>query len=135
MSHSHKVALAIKHLQEGNHVLGYGHAEKPEPTFYNPKLYPCLFPWLFPYRTGGISNELMLHNVHPRTQIKHYPNYHDRRFQVDEYFPYIAFNQYQIKSSSQGAFVLIEKRKMGYVAEEILDLDIDVLTALIDRGK
>ncbi|KAI4517648.1 hypothetical protein K525DRAFT_174774, partial [Schizophyllum commune Loenen D] len=48
-------SAALEHLQNGRSVLGIGHDEKPEGIFDNPKAYPAMFPWLFPYGLGGIG--------------------------------------------------------------------------------
>ena len=42
-------ALAAKHLDNGGKVLAIGHSPDPQSIWKNPKLYPQIFPWLFPY--------------------------------------------------------------------------------------
>ena len=37
-------SLALKHICEGDSVLGITHAEKPQLIFSNPSLYPQIFP-------------------------------------------------------------------------------------------
>ena len=135
LSHDQRVAIAIKHLKSGGKVLGYGHAEKPQSIFHNPQLFPGMFPWLFPYGRGGFENSTIVHSVQKKTHVRYLLDYYDRRFQTDEYFCFVAFNQEQITRSSDGGYVLVEKRKVPDVASKILDLDMNVLTTLINRGR
>src|SRR6267154_3207374 len=48
-------AMAAKHLDDGGKVVAIGHFKEPQSIWKNPKLYPQMFPWLFPYGLGGIS--------------------------------------------------------------------------------
>ncbi|EIW61749.1 uncharacterized protein TRAVEDRAFT_105289, partial [Trametes versicolor FP-101664 SS1] len=61
--------------------------------------------------------------------------YADRRFQVDRYFPFVAFNQEQIRASTTGGFLLTERAHFKDVAAKILSTDKEVLQGLIDKGK
>ncbi|TFK79178.1 hypothetical protein K466DRAFT_445709, partial [Polyporus arcularius HHB13444] len=58
----------------------------------------------------------------------------DRRFQTDRCFPFIVFNQDQIRSSAQGGYLLTARKNFTHVAEKILALDRNALQALIDRS-
>ncbi len=61
--------------------------------------------------------------------------YHDRRFQMDEYFPFLVFNQRQIKACSKEGFVLTECRNFNNVVEKILNVNTYALSAMVARGK
>ncbi|KZT18401.1 hypothetical protein NEOLEDRAFT_1050152, partial [Neolentinus lepideus HHB14362 ss-1] len=61
--------------------------------------------------------------------------YGDRRFQTDYYFPFILFNQQQIKNSSKGGYLLTERKNYRDVARKVLDIDMNALETLIERGK
>lgn len=130
-----KIVEAIKHIQEGNPVIAYGHSSDPESIYGNPQLYPDMFPWLFPYGFGGFANDLMLKPVARRTHIQSLLMYYDRRFQMDEYFPFLVFNQDQIKSASCGGYLLTERKNFDHIADRILSLNRSALSRLIDKGK
>ncbi|TFY51361.1 hypothetical protein EVJ58_g10611 [Rhodofomes roseus] len=72
--------LSADQLVDGKPMLAYGHGAAPSSMYHNPELFPGLFPWLFPYGLGGFENEYI--------QTK-----------TDEYFPFIVFNQEQIRGS------------------------------------
>jgi hypothetical protein len=90
-------AIATKHLDDGGKVLAIGHMKEPQSIWKNPKLYPQMFPWLFPYGLGGISHECQKHRMSDAEHKHHLLMYHDKRFQMDPHFPLIAFNHEQIK--------------------------------------
>ncbi|KAJ6490016.1 hypothetical protein C8R45DRAFT_1053229 [Mycena sanguinolenta] len=55
-------AKALEHWKNGGGTLGVGHANEPTSMYRNVQLYPQMFPWLFPYRKGGIG-----HSEHQRS--------------------------------------------------------------------
>ncbi|KAI0355614.1 hypothetical protein OH77DRAFT_1359515, partial [Trametes cingulata] len=61
--------------------------------------------------------------------------YADRRFQTDRYFPFVVFNQEQVRASTTGGYLLTERANFKSVADKILNTDKDVLQKLIDRGR
>lgn len=104
-------ARAARHLRvEDKKVLLIGHGEKPESIYNNPSLYPMTFPWLFPYGLGGIgsANDQNV-NISDMMHKRRLLMYHDKRFQLDEYFPLVAFNQEQIKGGTTGGYLLTER--------------------------
>ena len=50
-------AIALDHLDNMGKIMAIGHNSNPESIWRNPLLYPQMFPWLFPYRLGGISHD------------------------------------------------------------------------------
>lgn len=128
-------AVTTLHLRSGGQILGYGHSAQPESIFHNRKMLPGLFPWLFPYGLGGLENENATISVPRRSHIRWFMNYVDRRFQVDDYFPFLVFNQQQIRASSKGGFALIERSNYPEVVEKLLNLNADALSDMVARGK
>ncbi|TFK50561.1 hypothetical protein OE88DRAFT_1602473, partial [Heliocybe sulcata] len=59
--------------------------------------------------------------------------YFDKRFQMDQYFPIIAFNQEQIKSSTSGGFLLAERRSFDDITDRLLSIDKSTLSDLSQR--
>ncbi|KAI5827101.1 hypothetical protein K523DRAFT_201518, partial [Schizophyllum commune Tattone D] len=121
-------SAALEHLQSGRSVLGVGHDDKPEGIFDNPKAYPAMFPWLFPYGLGGVGMHLegsksMSSMVHKR----HLLMYHDKRFQTDLYFPIIAFNHEQIKASSSASNILVKRADFPRIVNKLTVINLTVL--------
>ena len=134
MSYDAKVAHAVKHFNSGQPMLAFGHNDNPASMYHNPSLYPGMFPWLYPYGLGGFENPNITTRLSRIEHIRHLLMYADRRFQTDEYFPLIAFNQEQIRGSTRGGYLLTKRSNFEAAANKILGIDRDALQALIDRA-
>ena len=121
--------IALRHWNNHGAALGISHDASPQSIYNNPSLYPQIFPWLFPYGLGGIGSTKLSDQVH-----KHYLlMYHDKRFQRDPCFPFVAFSHQQVKSSTTGGFLLAETRKFNDIAERLLNINQDVLQNIAQR--
>ena len=108
------------HLQSEGCVLAIGYAENPESLYDNPQLYPLMFPWLFPYGLCGIGNTLQDEKLSDMLHKCHLLMYYNKRFQLDQYFPFIAFNHEQIKNSTTGGFLLADRQSFETIADWLL---------------
>jgi hypothetical protein len=126
-------SLGMLHLRSEGRVLAIGHSEKPESLYDNPMLYPLMFPWLFPYGLGGIGNTFRDKKLPDIQHKRHLLMYYDKRFQTDQYFPFIAFNHEQIKNCTSGGFLLADKQSFDTITDRLLGLDLDVLEFLTQR--
>ena len=124
---------ALEHLDKNGISVGFRHEEKPESMYNNPQVYPQMFPWLFPYGLGGISQPHLKFALSSKAHKKWLLMYHDKRFQKDLYFPMIAFNHEQMKSSSTRSFLLTKRRNFPSVAKQLLSLKPGVLEAISKR--
>ena len=121
---------ALQHLNSQGKILAIGHAQEPESIWHNPQLYPQMFPWLFPYGLGGIGSVPRLsESEHKRRLLM----YHDKRFQLDQDFPFIAFSHEQIKTTSTQSYLLADKKIFEDIKQRILSVDSKVLASLSDR--
>ncbi|TFK62061.1 hypothetical protein BDN72DRAFT_872626 [Pluteus cervinus] len=59
--------------------------------------------------------------------------YHDKRFQTDTYFPFVAFSHGQIKAAVSGSFVIVDRENFDQISERVLGLDVSVLNDLSER--
>ena len=124
---------ALQHFKQGGKAMGITHAQEAESIYDNPQLYPQMFPWLFPYGYGGIGNTRQQNKVSDMLHKRHLLMYHDKRFQKDPYFPLIAFNQEQIKSSVTGGFLLASRENFSTIAQRLLHVKESVLSALVAK--
>ena len=58
--------------------------------------------------------------------------YYDKRFQWDIAFPFVAFSHEQIKATTTGSFLLTGRAKFKAIAEQLLNVNQEVLA---DIGK
>ncbi|KAK0447509.1 hypothetical protein EV421DRAFT_1680099, partial [Armillaria borealis] len=61
--------------------------------------------------------------------------YHDKRFQTDPSFPFVAFSHEQIKASTTGGYLLAKKEKFHEITDRIMRLDENTLTSISERLK
>lgn len=129
-------ALCLQSLTKGQKVLSIGRSEKPENTFFNPQLYPRMFPWLFPYGYGGLDNDRGI----PRTKdisSLHWKRrllmYHDKRFQKDRSFSLVAFNHEQVRDAVTASSFVTNRHNFNEITDRILNVDPDILNALAIR--
>ena len=121
--------IALRHWNNRGAALAVSHGSSPLSIFNNPNLYPQIFPWLFPYGLGGIGSTFLSDKAHKR----HLLMYHDKRFQKDICFPFVAFSHQQIKASTMGGLLLAETRNFDNIANRLLSVNQDVLNDLAKR--
>ncbi|KAJ6517768.1 hypothetical protein DFH09DRAFT_940120 [Mycena vulgaris] len=125
-------AIALEHVTHDGGVLGIGRSEHPISMYDSVDAYPGMFPWLFPYGKGGIG-----HNSHKYKQGEAFRKksllvYHDKRFQMDPYFPMIAFN-HKLKAASTGSKLLADRSKFNAVKTRLNAINPEVAGDIADR--
>lgn len=122
--------IALKHWQSNGKALRVGHSDDPRSMFNDPSLYPQMFPWLFPYGLGGVGacTSGLSVKAHKRNLLM----YHDKRFQTDTEFPFVAFSHEQVKAATSGGFLAVNKNNFDEMAERLLSVNQAVLE---DIGK
>ena len=90
-------------------MLAISHDDSPQSIYNNPNLYPQIFPWLFLYGLGGIGATMtkLSEKLHKHRLLM----YHDKRFQHDVCFSFVAFSHQQVKASTTGGFLLAETHR------------------------
>ena len=125
-------AIATKHLDDGGKVLAIGHSKEPPSIWKNPKLYPQMFPWLFPFGLGGIGHQWQKHKLSDVEHKQHLLMYYDKCFQKDPHFPLITFNHEQIKDSTKGGYILAKQKSFDNTANYLHQINSDVLTDITE---
>ncbi|KAJ3911824.1 hypothetical protein F5877DRAFT_15166, partial [Lentinula edodes] len=59
--------------------------------------------------------------------------YHDKRFQLDHSFPFVAFSHQQVKASTSQSFLLAESQKFGDISARFMSIDKLVLQNIASR--
>ncbi len=122
-------AMALRHLNNEGKILAVGHSENFESMWDNPQLYPQMFPWLFPYGTGGIGATELSDKEHKKWLLM----YHDKHFQTDINFPFVAFSHSQMKQSSTQSYLLVDQSRFQHITERLLNLDQNVLADITEK--
>src|ERR1700678_3111244 len=122
-------AMALRHLNSGGKMLAVGHSDKIESMWNNPQLYPQMFPWLFPYGLGGIGSA----NISDKEHKRHLLMYHDKRFQTDINFPFVAFSHEQVKANTTQGFLLVDQSRFTDISQRLMNIDWTILNELTRR--
>ncbi|TFK60038.1 hypothetical protein BDN72DRAFT_779916, partial [Pluteus cervinus] len=59
--------------------------------------------------------------------------YHDKRFQTDSYFPFVAFSHEQIKACTTGGFLTTDRGNFDQISDRLLALNPAALDSLANR--
>ncbi|KAJ3819329.1 hypothetical protein F5880DRAFT_1440583, partial [Lentinula raphanica] len=126
MTTQQMMGYAAQHLDNEGKFLRISHSSSPESLWNNPQLYPKMFPWLFPYGLGGLGSS-NCRSFSEASHLKFLMLYHDKRFQMDESFPFVAFSQQQIKAGTSQAFLMADSNKFDAISSRFLSVDKKVL--------
>ncbi|KAJ6481222.1 hypothetical protein C8R47DRAFT_982585, partial [Mycena vitilis] len=126
-------AVALQHLTQKGDMLAIGRNDVPESMYHNLQAYPGMFPWLFPYGKGGIGHPTHKNKLADMTHKRNLLLYFDKRFQTDMYFPMVAFNQEQLKGSTQGSNILVKRSKFADISRRLLAMNPEVAANIADR--
>ena len=127
-------AMALRHLNSGGKVLAIGHSDHLESIWNNLQLYPQMFPWLFPHGLGGIGTTSLSHKEHKH----HLLMYHNKRFQTDINFPFVAFSHKQIMANLTQSFLLADQTRFGDISDRLMNVDwttLNNLTTQLEAGE
>ncbi|KAJ3820792.1 hypothetical protein F5880DRAFT_1487394, partial [Lentinula raphanica] len=127
-------ARALQHLDDGGKFMRTSHSNKPESIYNNPHLYPKMFPWLFPFGLGGIgSSRLSSASLSDEKHKSLLMLYHDKRFQTDLSFPFVAFSHEQVKAATTQSYLVANSRKFEDITSRLLSVNKDTLNDLATR--
>ncbi|KAJ7637964.1 hypothetical protein DFH06DRAFT_1002091 [Mycena polygramma] len=125
--------VALQHLMRDGKMLGIGRSEKPVSMYNTVEAYPGMFPWLFPYGKGGIGHPTHNHKQADIIRKKSLLMYHDKRFQMDTYFPMIAFNHEQMKAASWGSKLVAKRSGFHAIVRRLRNVDPNVAENIANR--
>jgi len=111
-------------------VLAVGRSKTAESLYNNPSLYPRMFPWLFPYGLGGMGDNK---GISDTAWMKARLMYHDKRFQLEGFFPLILNNHEQIRQATTGGFLMTNRKNFDKVVNRVMNIDKNCLLSLSER--
>lgn len=86
-------AAAVRHMkQQGKPFLQVPRNPMPVREYFNPELFPRMYPTLFPYGVGGLEDHSRAIAIGFNRHLKHLFRLADRRFQEHYSFLFAAFN-------------------------------------------
>ncbi|EAU85037.2 hypothetical protein CC1G_04133 [Coprinopsis cinerea okayama7 len=123
-------ARAFRHLNNRGKFLVVGHESEPLSLWNSPNIYPQMFPWLFPYGLGGVGS---VPGTSQKAHKRHLLFYHDKRFQLDPTFCFVAFSHEQMSLAQNQGHLIVDRSQFNDVSSRLLSVDPNVLQNLINR--
>jgi len=118
--------IVLKHWNNGSGALAVSHSAKSKSIYNNLGLYPQAFLWLFPYGLGGIGTTVLSNKAHKCFLLM----YHNKRFQYNVTFPFIAFSHLQMKAAISAGFLLADSSKFHDITNRLLSVDQEILASI-----
>jgi hypothetical protein len=132
-------AAALRHIK--NKSGGYieiPHDPTPVNEFFNPELFPMIYPTLFPYGIGGFENQKRTSRVSMKRHVKHLFNLVDRRFQEHYSFLFTSFNILQRRQSLLHTSLRVKRQNFQAVAHSFASVSSQAMshqvTERVSRG-
>ena len=131
-------AAALRHIKKkGGGYIEIPHDPTPVNEFFNPELFPMIYPTLFPYGIGGFENVQRSVRVSMKRHVKHLFNLSDRRFQEHYSFLFTVFNILQRRQILLHSSLKVKRRNFDSIARSFASMSSEAVhkvTECVARG-
>ena len=131
-------AAAVRHIKKrGGGYVEIPHDPAPVNEFFNPELFPMIYPTLYPYGIGGFENIQRTTRVSMKRHVKHLFNLSDRRFQEHYSFLFTVFNILQRRQLLLHSSLKVKQRNFRSVAHSFASVSPEAVhrvTECVARG-
>lgn len=132
---SHQLkAAALRHAKRGGSFIQIPHDPNPVNEFFNPVMFPMLYPTLFPYGIGGFEDSRRAVLIGFENHVKHMLALNDRRFQEHYSFMFVAFNVIQRRRLLLHTSLRVKRKNFDNWARMFADVSVDAIHALAERA-
>ena len=126
-------AAALRHAKRGGSFIQVPHDEEPLNEFFNPSMFPMIYPSLFPYGTGGFEDRRRVVPIGLENHVKHVLTLTDKRFQEHYSFMFVAFNVIQRRKLLLHTSLRVKRNNFDSWARRFTDVSVEAVRALSDR--
>ena len=131
-------AAAIRHIKnKGGGYLQIPHDPVPVNEFFNPEMFPMIYPTLFPYGIGGFENLSRHTPLTMQKQVTHLFSLTDRSFQEHYSFLFTAFNILQRRSLLLHTSLKVKKSNFPAIAADFCSISprsIHIVSERVAQG-
>lgn len=131
-------AAAVRHLKKkGGGYIEIPHEPEPVNEFFNPNLFPMIYPTLFPYGIGGFEDSSCSVKLSMKRYVKHLFNLADRRFQEHYSFLFTVFNILQRREILLHSSLKVKKSNFDDIAKNFASVSpesVHIVSERIGRG-
>ncbi len=127
-------AAAVRHIKKrGGSYSKITHDPEPVKEFYNPELFPMMYPTLFPYGVGGMEDRSWRRPLSLKSHVKRLFNLNNTRFQTHNSFLFSVFNMLQRCSMLLHTSLKVKKSSFLSVARQFAHVSPSALHAVSER--
>ncbi len=127
-------AAAVRHIKwKGGGYIEINHDPVPVEEFYNPRLFPMMYPTLFPYGIGGMEDRTRVRPISLKRHVKHLFELNDTRFQQHHSFLFSAFNMLQRRSMLLHTSLKVKKASFPSIAKSFARVSADAIHIVAER--
>jgi len=105
-------------------------AENPEPEYGNPRLFPGMFPTLFPFGTGGFDDDLRPVPINFRSQAEYFLDLADHSFRAHRCFIFHALNIHQRRTVHLWSGLTVRKARYNAIAPILTSVDPQLIDSV-----
>lgn len=131
-------AAAVRHVKKkGGGYIEVPHDPKPVDEFFNPDMFPMIYPTLFPYGIGGFEDCNRSTKLSMKRHIKHLFSLRDRRFQEHYSFLFTAFNILQRRAVLLHSSLKVKRSNFDSIAADFASVSpeaVHVVSERVSRG-
>jgi len=127
-------AAALRHAKRGGSFIQVPHDAEPLNEFFNPTMFPMLYPSLFPYGIGGFEDRRRAVAIGLENHIKHVLALTDRRFQEHYSFMFVAFNMNQRRKLLLHMSLRVKRNNFDSWARRFVDISMEAVQTLSERA-
>ncbi|KIK53155.1 hypothetical protein GYMLUDRAFT_179343, partial [Collybiopsis luxurians FD-317 M1] len=124
---------ALRHIKRGGGYVSIGHDPTPVNEFFNPSLFPLIYPTLYPYGIGGFEDHKRCTPVSFKRHVKHLLSLSDRRFQEHNSFMFIAFNILQRREMLLRSSLKAKRSSFPVLAERFASVSAEAVREVAQR--
>ncbi len=124
----------MRHIKrKGGAYIELPHDPEPVEEFYNPSLFPMMYPTLFPYGVGGLEDRSRPKPISLKCHVKHYFSLNDTRFQRHNSFQFSAFNMLQRRSMLLHTSLKVKRANFASIANRFARVSSDAIHIVAER--
>jgi len=127
-------AAALRHFKQGGGFLAVPHEPVPVNEFFDPSLFPMLYPTLFPYGIGGVEDKRRMVTISFENHVKHLLSLADRRFQEHYSFLFTAFNIIQRRKLLLHTSLKVKRTSFRSWAEKFKSISPTTIEGLVAKS-
>ena len=132
---SHQLkAAALRHTKRGGSFIEVPHDPNPINEFFNPSMFPMLYPTLFPYGIGGFEDKHRTVPIGLENHVQHMLALADKRFQHHYSFMFVIFNVIQRRKVLLHTSLRVNRANFDSWAQRFAFVSIDAINSLLSRG-